>query len=64
MILRHVLLLLLCLLLVMMVVMMLLVLSPSWTATGHIDARRAAMASSGVVLPSRQMAVTHLAGLG
>lgn len=54
------------LVLVLVLLMMLLVLvrmlPPSRSATGHISSR-ASMASQ-VVLPSRQMAVTHLAGLG
>jgi hypothetical protein len=65
MVLRHVLLLMWLRLVLLVIMVMLLVLSsPRTTAASHICTWRAAMSSTRVVLPSRQMAVTHLAGLG
>lgn len=65
MVLRHVLLLVLLRLVLLVVMVMLLMLSsPRTAAASHVYTWRAAMPSARVVLPSRQMAVTHLAGLG
>lgn len=57
---RHVLL----LHLLMMVMMVLVLPPPRAAAASHINARRATMPSPMMALPSRQMTVAHLAGVG